>query len=122
MWKGEYHYLPVVEERQEASVEWWQDSFKPWGGNVVYSQVKIPSAVYWSTQSPLEQISVTHDKTDYLWYFTSISSSNGNFAIDVTNANDFVAIFVDDQLIGKPLFVCILIQSKQAEREEHLEV
>jgi len=88
MWKGDFNYLPIVDKRQ-ASIEWWQDSFKPWGGNSFFAQ------------SPPEQISVTHDKTDYLWYFTQVNaSSSGTFNITVSNANDFLAAFIDDQLIA----------------------
>jgi len=59
---------------------------------------------------PLEQLSLSHDWTDYLWYVTELSLTNGGSSKElsslvsqvllVQNVNDYLHVFVDDDYIG----------------------
>ncbi|GAM27988.1 hypothetical protein SAMD00019534_111640, partial [Acytostelium subglobosum LB1] len=50
--------------------------------------------------SPLEQLSVTHDASDYLWYITKIDVQTIGSTITFSNINDMYHLFVDEVYVG----------------------
>lgn len=63
--------------------------------------LQVPDVRVTYAQSPLEQLSFTHDLSDYLWYSTNFSgfSASGPHLF-LVNANDYVRVFLDGQHIG----------------------
>jgi len=49
---------------------------------------------------PLEQLSVTHDKTDYLWYVQKVTIPGNGAMLNITYLRDIAALFVDNRYIG----------------------
>eukprot|EP01132_Coremiostelium_polycephalum_P005274 gene5274-6567_t len=83
--------------KENVEIEWWSEPF------IQDSEYPIKNI------TPMELLSITHDKTDYLWYETTLNSSllliessatNGTISINFTNTNDLVIVFINQQFIG----------------------
>jgi len=71
---------------EAASFSFWNEPAGIWGNAV-------------TSQSPLEQLGVTHDTTDYLWYVRDINLAN-TVSLSVQNAQDLVYCYVDGKSCG----------------------
>eukprot|EP01121_Diplochlamys_sp_Union-15-3_P017235 TRINITY_DN6029_c0_g1_i6.p1 TRINITY_DN6029_c0_g1~~TRINITY_DN6029_c0_g1_i6.p1 ORF type:complete len:391 (+),score=72.88 TRINITY_DN6029_c0_g1_i6:424-1596(+) len=75
--------LSAINDEQN-SLSFWTETPGLWGPNTIKSS------------TPLEQLSVTHDTTDYLWYVTDFTvESSAETTLKINNVNDLVLCFVD---------------------------
>jgi len=74
-------------EQNSWTWSWWQDSIGPWSNAQV-----ITNSV------PLEQIHVTNDTTDYLWYTARLQSSSAAHITLKASVHNFGLIFVNQKL------------------------
>lgn len=72
-----------------AVLSWWAEPAGVWDMNA-------PKAT-----TPTEQLLVTHDKTDYLWYVTKVTVNNNKPNLNIPTVNDFVQVYVDGVFQGK---------------------
>eukprot|EP01133_Synstelium_polycarpum_P003416 gene3416-3881_t len=70
-----------------VSISSWTETF---------NQMTYPLA----STSPMEQINVTNDLTDYLWYQTTIQVEEVGATINFANVNDLIHMFVDGVFVG----------------------
>jgi len=69
---------------------WWRDSYGLWDGGEILVD-----------QQPREQISYTHDKTDYLWYRREVKTSRkAAVTLEIAEFFDFVSVFADGNYVG----------------------
>jgi len=81
-------YTPKVNILKLGSnLGWWPEPAGVWGKG-------LPST------APLEQIGVTQDNSDYLWYTQNVTIPAGGATVKLTNTNDMAYIFVDGAYIG----------------------
>eukprot|EP01114_Cavostelium_apophysatum_P003339 TRINITY_DN1316_c0_g1_i1.p1 TRINITY_DN1316_c0_g1~~TRINITY_DN1316_c0_g1_i1.p1 ORF type:complete len:811 (-),score=150.36 TRINITY_DN1316_c0_g1_i1:24-2126(-) len=60
-----------------------------WNGTGVYNP------------TPLEQVTFTHDKTDYMWYVADVNATADNtYNITISNTQDYFYIYFDGNLAG----------------------
>ncbi|EFA80090.1 glycoside hydrolase family 35 protein [Heterostelium album PN500] len=52
------------------------------------------------SETPMEQLSLTRDQTDYLWYVTKIEVNRVGAQLSLPNISDMVHVFVDNQYIA----------------------
>jgi hypothetical protein len=51
---------------------------------------------------PIEQLSLTHDRSDYCWYSSTFNVvSNGPHKLDITYGGDFFYIYIDGELLSQ---------------------
>ncbi|OGV61062.1 MAG: hypothetical protein A2X45_14795 [Lentisphaerae bacterium GWF2_50_93] len=54
-----------------------------------------------SSPVPLEQLSLTHDKSDYCWYSAEIKlEKNGDHVLELSHCADVMSIFIDGKPVG----------------------
>lgn len=59
----------------------------------------------WDTDAPTanhppEQLIMTRDRTDYLWYQTNVTVTSSNPTLQITNVNDFIQVYLDGNYQG----------------------
>eukprot|EP01113_Clastostelium_recurvatum_P016377 TRINITY_DN1935_c0_g1_i2.p1 TRINITY_DN1935_c0_g1~~TRINITY_DN1935_c0_g1_i2.p1 ORF type:complete len:730 (-),score=170.45 TRINITY_DN1935_c0_g1_i2:65-2254(-) len=83
--RGRYHVSDSVPFA--PSIGFWSEPTGVWGEGV-------------TADRPLEQLSVTNDTSDYLWYTQKITVPSGGAALSLSNTNDIGWVFVDGKFIG----------------------
>ncbi len=54
-----------------------------------------------SSAAPIEQLSLTHDRTDYCWYSAEIKlEKNGNHILELSHCADVMSVFIDGKPVG----------------------
>ncbi|GAM27991.1 hypothetical protein SAMD00019534_111670 [Acytostelium subglobosum LB1] len=74
--------------------EWSDVSISSWTEPLTFNTFTNVST------APLEQINVTKDTTDYLWYITKINVDEVGATVKFTNINDMYHMFVDGIFVG----------------------
>ena len=54
-----------------------------------------------SSPTPVEQLSLTHDKSDYCWYSAEIKlDKNGDHVLELSHCADVMSVFIDGKPVG----------------------
>lgn len=75
--------LPGGSPRSGLTFDWYPDTVGLRGDHVVQAD------------HPLEQLNVTHDTTDYLWYVRNFSHTGGQASLRIQLVSDVVHVFVN---------------------------
>lgn len=61
---------------------------------------RLQGVIY--NETPVEQLSLTHDASDYCWYSTKIEvSDNGEQKLEITRGADLLYIYIDGDLVAQ---------------------
>lgn len=80
--------------RQAAVLQDWQSFREPWP-----SERPEPGTV---APAPMEQLSLTHDRSDYCWYSTTlVVDQGGDVTLDIPYGGDFFHVFLEEELVAQ---------------------
>lgn len=74
---------PIISKSNFNEISYWAEPVGIWDKNIIISN------------KPLEQLSITQDKTDYLWYITYFQSSKKSVLLRITDFQHCIDVFVD---------------------------
>ncbi len=53
-------------------------------------------------EAPREQLALTHDRSDYCWYSTDLTTDRaGDIVLDIPYGGDFFCVYLDDRLVAQ---------------------
>lgn len=80
-------YMQPIQAQPVKISGFWSERAGVWGQGL-------------TTTYPPEQISTTHDLSDYLWYTQKVNIPTGGADVTIKNVNDMVDLFVDGNFVG----------------------
>jgi len=89
-WNHETNLLSSSSDASSGSFDYWAEPIGVWNTSRVVN-----------SSQPLEMLDLTHEDTDYLWYVLNepITISSGTLDVSISNFNDIIHFFLNDELL-----------------------